>query len=77
MMQLYQLCFIHDRYQRLNDHLLNAFCSLVSRYQDQVSANAKEAVYRHKVQASDDIGQGIKILEFFLDQSIDTTHYFR
>jgi hypothetical protein len=35
--QLYLLCFIHDRYQRLNDNLLAAFCSLVRRrYGDEV-----------------------------------------
>lgn len=70
MMQLYLLCFIYDRFQRLNDHLLNAFCALVSRYLDQVSTEAKDAVYRHKVQANDDLNQGVKILELFLDTSI-------
>lgn len=69
--QLYLLCFIHDRYQRLNDNLLAAFCSLVRRYTEEVDAATKEAIYRFKLQASDDIEQGAKILALFLDPSID------
>ena len=70
MVYLYLLCFIHDRYQRLNDHLLNAFCALVARYADEAAAAAKEAVYRHRVEANDDLTQGAKILNLFLDSSI-------
>jgi hypothetical protein len=46
---LYLPCFIHDRYQRLNDNLLTAFCSLVGRYADETSTAAKEAIYRFKL----------------------------
>ncbi|MDA0681538.1 MAG: Tn3 family transposase [Proteobacteria bacterium] len=70
MVHLYLLCFIQDRYQRLNDNLLSAFCALVSRYADEATAAAKEAVYRHRVEANDDLTQGAKILELFLDESI-------
>jgi TnpA family transposase len=69
--QLYLLCFVHDRYQRLNDNLLGAFCSLVRRYGDEVDAATKEAIYRFKLQTSDDVEQGAKILALFLDPSID------
>ncbi len=68
---LYLLCFIHDRYQRLNDNLLTGFCSLVRRYADEVKEAAKEAIYRFKRQANDDIDQGAKILTLFLDPTID------
>ncbi len=52
---LYLLCFIHDRYQRLNNNLLTAFCPLVRRYIDEVTVATKEAVYKFKIQASEDI----------------------
>jgi len=68
---LYLLCFVHDRYQRLNDNLLGAFCSLVRRYVDEVAAATKEAIYRFKLQTSDDVEQGAKILALFLDLGID------
>jgi hypothetical protein len=69
--QLYLMCFIHDRYQRLNDNLLAAFCSLVRRYADEVDKATKEAIYRFKLQVSDDVEQGAKILTLFLDPGID------
>ena len=44
---LYLLCFVHDRYQRLNDNLLGAFCSLVRRYVEAVVRDRYEfMVYR-------------------------------
>lgn len=69
--QLYLLCFIHDRYQRLNDNLLAAFCALVRRYANEVEEATKETIYRFKLQAHDDIEQGAKVLALFLDPSID------
>ena len=68
---LYLLCFVHDRYQRLNDNLLSAFCSLVRRYVDEVGAATKEAIYRFKLETSEDIEQGAKVLALFLDPNID------
>ena len=68
---LYLLCFVHDRYQRLNDNLLGAFCSLVRRYVEEVDAATKEAIYRFKLQTSEDIEQGAKVLALFVDPGID------
>ncbi len=68
---LYLLCFIHDRYQRLNDNLLGAFCSLVRRYVEEVAAATKEAIYQSKLQTGEDVEQGAKVLALFLDPSID------
>lgn len=69
--RLYLLCFVHDRYQRLNDNLLGAFCSLVRRYVEEVNAATKEAIYRFKLQTSEDIEQGAKVLALFVDPGID------
>jgi len=69
--RLYLLCFVHDRYQRLNDNLLGAFCSLVRRYVEEVDAATKEAIYRYKLQTSEDIEQGAKVLALFVDSAID------
>ena len=70
MSRLYLLCFVHDRYQRLNDHLLSAFCALVRRYTDEVAAATKDALYQHRHQASSDLEQGVKILQLFLDPTV-------
>ncbi|MFQ5471063.1 MAG: Tn3 family transposase, partial [Gammaproteobacteria bacterium] len=70
MVYLYLLRFIHDRYQRLNDHLLSAFCVLVNRYTDEAAATAKEVIYQHRIEANDDLTQGAEILRLFLDETI-------
>jgi len=61
--QLYLLCFIHDRYQRLNDNLLGAFCSLVRRYADEVDAATKGGVL--PLQAADDQGRRARGAVYF------------
>ena len=57
MTRLYLLCFVRDRYQRLNDHLIAAFCALVRRYADEVSEGARDAFYLHRRKANEDIDQ--------------------
>ncbi len=69
--RLYLLCFVHDRYQRLNDNLLGALCSLMRRYIEEVDAATKEAIYRFKLQTGEDIEQGAKVLSLFVDTAID------
>ena len=69
--QLYLLCFVLDRYQRLNDNLVTAFCTLVAQYADEAAEMAKEAVYQHKLQLNEDMERGAQILMLFLDPSID------
>ncbi len=69
--RLYLLCFVHDRYQRLNDNLLGALCSLMRRYIEEVDAATKEAIYRFKLQIGEDIEQGAKVLSLFVDTAID------
>jgi TnpA family transposase len=68
--RLYLLCFVHDRYQRLNDNLLGACCSLVRRYVEEVDTATKEAIYQFKLQTSEDIEQGAKVLALFVDPGI-------
>ena len=68
--RLYLLCFARDRYQRLNDHLIAALCALVRRYADEVKDRAEDARSRHRREANDDLDQGIKILQLFIDPKI-------
>lgn len=69
--QLYLLCFIHDRYRRLNDHLLNAHCALIRRYGEDVKEATREAILEQRQQVSGDMGRGIEILQMFLDTDLD------
>ncbi|EAQ96687.2 Tn3 family transposase [Congregibacter litoralis] len=70
MTRLYLLCFVRDRYQRLHDHLIAAFCSLLRCYVDEVNETAKEAFLRYRREANDDLDQGAKLLHLFIDPEI-------
>ena len=76
MTRLYLLCFVQDRYQRLNDHLISAFCALVRRYNDEVSGCAKDAYNLHRRQANEDIDQGAKVLYLFVDPEVSDDQPF-
>ncbi|MBT4520665.1 MAG: Tn3 family transposase [Halieaceae bacterium] len=69
--RLYILCFIHDRYRRLNDHLLNAHCALIRRYAEEVTEATKESILGQRQEVSGDIDQGVDVLQLFLDPNID------
>ncbi len=51
--------------------MLGAFCSLVRRYVDETGVATKEAIYRFKLQTSEDVELGAKVLALFLDPGID------
>ncbi|MFT5446565.1 MAG: TnpA family transposase [Gammaproteobacteria bacterium] len=70
MARLYLLCFARDRYQRLNDHLLSAFCALVRRYAEKAAQATRERVYLHRRQANEDLERGVNILRLFLDPKV-------
>jgi hypothetical protein len=69
--RLYILCFIHDRYRRLNDHLLNAHCALIRRYAEEVIDATREAILGQRQEVSGDIDQGVDVLQLFLDSNIE------
>ena len=69
--RLYILCFIHDRYRRLNDHLLNAHCALIRRYTEEVTNATREAILGQRQEVSGDVDQGVDVLQLFLDPSLD------
>ena len=70
IVQLYLLCFVHDRYQRLNDHLLDAWCTLTRRYGEEARALAREAMAKHRLQVVDDMDKAAGILQLFLDPDV-------
>ena len=46
VVEIYLLCFVHHRYQRLHDNLLHSLIHNVRRFTDEAKAAAKEQVYR-------------------------------
>lgn len=69
--RLYLLCFVHDRYRQLHDHLIDALRSLMRRYLDEAARMAKEALFEHRRQAEADLEQGVSLLRLYVDPAID------
>ena len=47
---IYLLCFVHYRYQRLNDNLINCFIYRVRQLLDEAKNVAKEHVYQYRLE---------------------------
>ena len=53
MVYVYLLCFVHNRYQRIKDNLLNCLISHVRKYSDQAKQFARDQVYTQKVEGNE------------------------
>ena len=67
---LYLLCFIHHRYQQMNDNLINTFIYNIRNYIGEAKVVAKEKIYEINIENNQNIKKAGKILEIFLDDSI-------
>ncbi len=68
--RLYLLCYIHFRYQKLYDNLINAFIYNVRQYGDEAKAAAKEKVYAARVEYNSQIKKAGRVLKLFTDDSV-------
>ncbi len=74
MIQLYLLCFIFHRYQRLNDNLLTCFIHLVNQYSEEAKAAAKDQVYAQRITRNQDLPKAGIVLQLFVtDHAPETT----
>jgi len=70
MTRLYLPCFVRDRNQRLNDHLISAFCTLLRRYVEEVNDLAKDANLRYRRETNEEIQSGEQVLQLLIDPEI-------
>jgi TnpA family transposase len=75
--RMYLLCFVHYRYQRFHDHLLNALIYHVRRFLDEAREAAKERVYAEHLQMDHDLPKAGQILKFFTDPKLPDALPFR
>ena len=71
------LCFIFNRCQRIHDNLVNCFIYYINNYIGDAKDVAKEKVYEHKVESNQNLKSVSKILNLFVDDTIDDTVQFR
>lgn len=67
---LYLLCFVHQRYQRVNDNLITSFIYRFRQYTDQAKEDAKDRISSIKLETNQDIGKAPQVLKLFTDQQI-------
>lgn len=70
LVQLYLLCFIYHRYQRLHDNLLSSLIYQVRGYLDQAKRAAKERVYVYQIEMNQDLQKAGQVLKLFTDETI-------
>jgi len=68
---VYMLCFIHNRYQRINDNLINCLISYTRKYIDTSKSAAHEQISTFRMEANKHLKDAGKVLELFTDDSID------
>ena len=73
---VYLLCFVHYRYQKLHDNLIQSLLFHVRRHGDEAKAAAKEQVYNHCVAGNADLQKAGRVLKFFTDGSVAESEPF-
>ncbi|MBI1766913.1 MAG: Tn3 family transposase, partial [Bacteroidetes bacterium] len=67
---LYLLCFIYNRYQTINENLINSFIYRVRKYADEARTAAKETVYQQAVEGNNHLKPAGKVLKLFVDDRL-------
>lgn len=68
--RIYLLCYVHFRYQKLYDNLINALIYNVRQYHDAAKAAAKEKVYAARLEYNSQIKKAGRVLKLFTDDSL-------
>jgi len=77
IVHIYLLCFVHHRYQKIHDNLINSLIHNVRRYIGEAKSAAKERVYDHLIAENQNLRKAGQVLRLFTDNSIadDTPFY--
>lgn len=73
---LYLLCYLSFRHQRLIEHLADGFIYHVRRIKDKARVFAKDATYKDWQQATKSMDKAAQVLRLFIDDTIDETAPF-
>lgn len=68
---VYLLCFIHHRYRRLHDNLINCLIYKVREYHDKAKGVAKEKAYEHMIENNQNLQKAGYVLKLFTDNTIE------
>ncbi|WP_042995754.1 Tn3 family transposase, partial [Bacillus thuringiensis] len=77
LVNLYLLCFIFHRYQRMNDNLINSFIYKMRKYNDDILSFAKDQVYNYYTENQEDFKKVGNILQVIIDENISEHTVFK
>jgi len=67
---VYLICYIFNRFQKINENLINSFIYHVRKYSDQATDVAKERVYQQAVEGNNHLKPAGKVLSLFIDDTL-------
>lgn len=68
--RLYLLCFVQQRYRRVNDNLINSLIYRFRLYSDQAKEDAQVRLSDLQLETNQDIGKVGQVLELLTDEQI-------
>jgi TnpA family transposase len=74
--QLYLLCFAHQRYRQINDHLVEAFLVRVEPYKRQAKAASEEAMKKAIEEGARNLHAAGNVLNLFVDAAVSDDAHF-
>ena len=74
--RIYLLCYVHFRYQKLYDNLINALIYNVRQYRDGAKAAAKEKGYAARLEYNSQIKKAGRVLKLFTDDNLSVGSTF-
>ena len=76
MRAIYILCYVHHRYQKINDNLMVSYFHYVTKFRSEAKLKAQDYIFKEKIEINDDSKQAATVLRFFDDESISDTESF-
>ena len=76
LVYIYLLCFIFNRYQKISNNLLNSLIYNSRNNKKEAKVAAKETVYKHKIEAHEDLKKASKVVDLFMDEKISNKTEF-
>lgn len=70
IVEIYLLCFVYHRYQRLHDNLIDSLIHNVRRFADEAKSVAKEQVYAYHIESNQNLQKAGQVLKLFTDDGI-------
>jgi hypothetical protein len=67
---VYLICFTFNRFQKINENLINSFIYHVRKYSDEAKEAAQQKVYQYAIEGNHHLKPAGKVLNLFVDDTL-------